>query len=264
VIWQNIPAPILNTYFSQISIIQAIYNIGVLPFVLGLYVIYLFSFKKKNKSIYLIMSFAASAGLLLWLRLINLNIGLMFFGIVLVLLFSQWFKDFMIFVKQSRASNFLYLFIALFFIGILVFSVYPSFEMAESNKDKITFSEIAALEWIKKNTPEDAVIIATPREGNLINAVSGRKNVIDTDFLLQPDAEQRFEDIERIYHACLEIEVVEILDKYDADFIYFSDNAKILFEKEELKFIDKCFEKVYDDEVQIYQRKEGCALRVVR
>lgn len=264
VIWQNIPAPILNTYFSQISIIQAIYNIGVLPFVLGLYVIYMFSFKKKNKNIYLIMSFAASAGLLLWLRLINLNIGLMFFGIVLVLLFSQWFKDFMIFVKQSRASNFLYIFIALFFMGVLVFSVYPSVEMAESNKNKITFSEIKALEWIKENTPEDAVIIATPREGNLINAISGRKNVIDTDFLLQADAGQRFEDIERIYHACLEIEVVEILDKYAADFIYFSDKAKRLFEQEELKFIDECFEKVYADEVQIYQRKEGCGLRVIR
>lgn len=263
VIWQNIPAPILSTYFSQISIIQAIYNIGVLPFVLGLYVIYLFSFKKKNKSIYLIMSFAASAGLLLWLRLINLNIGLMFFGIVLVILFSQWLKDFIIFVKQSRVSSFLYLFIALFFLGVLIFSVYPSIEMAESNKDNIAASEIAALEWIKQNTPEDAAIIAIPREGNLVNAVAERKNIIDTDFLLQADARQRFDDIERIYHAYLEIEVVEILDKYAADFIYFSDKAKRLFGKDELKFVDRCFEKVYDDEVQIYQRKAGCALRVV-
>ena len=263
VIWQNIPIDVLNTYFAEVSILGAIFNIGILPFVLGLYVIYLFSFKKKNKQVYLIVSFAASAGLLLWLRLINLDIGLMFFGIVLVILFAEWFKLFIDYVKKSRVSKFWYLFISLVFVGMLVFSVYPSISMARSSLDEITPAELRALNWLKDNSPEDAVIVATPREGNLINTIAERKNILDSRFLMQKDSKQRLNDVKRVYSAYLEIEVVEIMDKYCAEFIYFSDNAKDLFGKDELIFVDKCFEKVYDDQVQIYERT-GCVLMVVQ
>ncbi|MBW3001701.1 hypothetical protein KY338_00905 [Candidatus Woesearchaeota archaeon] len=263
VIWQNIPPEILNTYFAEASILGVIYNIGIMPFVLGLYIIYLFSFKKKDREIYLIISFAAAAGLLLWLRLINLNIGLMFFGIVLVILFAQWFYYFIGYVQQSRVSNFLYLFMGLIFAGLIVFSVYPSVAMALNNAQAVSPEELSALNWINENTPMDAVIIAGPDEGNLITAVAERSNVLDSRFLLQNDAKQRFADVKRIYTACLEIEVISLLDKYDAEYIYFSDNAKELFDKEELSYVGKCFEKVYDTDVQIYQRK-GCELTVVK
>jgi uncharacterized membrane protein len=263
VIWQNIPVDILNNYFAEVSILGAIFNIGILPFVLGLYVIYLFSFKKKNKQIYLIVSFAAAAGLLLWLKLINLDIGLMFFGIVLVILFAEWFDLFIGYVKKSRASKFLYLFVVLVFAGMLVFSVYPSVSMARDSLNDIDPAELRALEWLEDNSPADAVIVATPQEGNLINAIAKRRNVIDSRFLMQKDAKQRLNDVERVYSAYLEIEVVEIMDKYNAEFIYFSDNAKDLFGKSELGYVDKCFEKVYDDEIQIYERS-GCVLTVVK
>ena len=148
VIWQNIPPDILSNYFAKASILGAIYNIGIVPFVLGLYVIYWFSFKKKNRQIYLIVAFAASAGLFLWLRLISLNIGLMVFGIVLVILFAQWFTYFIAYVKQSRVSNYMYLLTALVFVGLLIFSVYPSIAMAKENIDNISPEELAALKWI--------------------------------------------------------------------------------------------------------------------
>ena len=101
------------------------------------------------------------------------------------------------------------------------------------------------------------------KEGNLITAIAKRRNVLDSRFLLQQDAKQRFADVKRIYTAYLEIEVVSLLDKYGAEYIYFSDNAKTLFNKEELSYVGKCFEKVYDKDVQIYQRK-GCELTVVK
>jgi len=262
VIWQNIPVEILNNYFSQTHIISAIYNIGIVPFIFGLYIIYLFSFKKKKRSIYLIIAFAASAGLLLWLMLIQLKTGLIILGIALVILFSQWLDQFITSVKQSKVSNFIYLFFALIFVVVLIFSVYPSIAMAKQNLGAVSPEEMQAFEWIRDNTPEDSVIIATPEEGNFITAISKRKNVIDTDFLLQSDAKQRFNDVKRIYSAYLEIEVTGLMKKYDADFIYFSDNAKDLFETQELHYIEQCFEKVYDDQVQIY-KKTGCASRII-
>lgn len=263
VIWQNIPPDILNNYFAEASILGVIYNIGIIPFVLGLYVIYLFSFKQKDRQIYLIISFAAAAGLLLWLRLINLDIGLMVFGIVLVILFAQWFKYFIAYVRQSRVSRFLYLFVALIFAGLLVFSVYPSVEMVERSAQEISPEKISALEWLQENTPPDAVIVAVPGEGNLITAIAKRRNIVDSRFLLQADAKQRFADVKRIYTAYLEIEVVSLLDKYNAEYIYFSDNARDLFNRQELGYVDKCFEKVYDTGVEVYQRK-GCELKVIQ
>ncbi|MBD3303959.1 hypothetical protein GF343_02350 [Candidatus Woesearchaeota archaeon] len=263
VIWQNIPPEILSNYFAEASILGVIYNIGIMPFVLGLYVIYLFSFKKKDRQSYLIISFAAAAGLLLWLRLVNLDIGLMFFGIVLVILFAQWFNYFLDYVGRSRVSKFLYLSVALVFAGLIIFSVYPSVEMAERSAQKISPEEISALEWISENTPRDAVIVAVPDEGNLINAVAERRNVVDSRFLLQSDAKQRFADVKRIYTAYLEIEVVSLLDKYGAGYIYFSDNARDLFGRQELGYVDQCFEKVYDKNIQVYQRK-GCELKVIK
>jgi hypothetical protein len=263
VIWQNIPPDILNNYFAEASILGVIYNIGVIPFVLGLYIIYLFSFKKKDREIYLIISFAAAAGFLLWLRLINLNIGLMVFGAVLVILFAQWLNYFIEYVLQSRVSKFLYFFVGLIFAGLLIFSVYPSVTMAADSVHGISPDEFAALQWIDENTPFDAVIVAVPDEGNLIAGIAKRRNVIDSRFLLQQDAKQRFADVKRIYTACLEIEVISLLDKYGAEYIYFSDNAKELFNKEELSYVGKCFETVYDNGVRIYQRK-GCELTVVK
>lgn len=262
VIWQNIPPDILNNYFAKLSILQAIYFIGILPFVLGLYMIYLYSFKKKDRQIYFVMSFAASAGLLLWLRLINLEIGLMFFGVVLVILFGSWFSYFIGYVRQSRASNFLYFFVGIIFIGFLLLSVYPSLQMARAEAEGVSSEEIAALVWIKNNTPDDAVILATPEEGNLIAAVAERKNVIDDRFLLQQDAKQRFQDVGRVFTAALEIEVVSILDKYDAGYIYFSGHAEDLFGVEKLGYANRCFETVYDSGIQVYERK-GCQLKVI-
>lgn len=262
VIWQNIPQELLNNYFSQMHILEAIYNIGIVPFVFGLYIIYLFSFKRKKRDIYLIIAFAASAGLLLWLKLIQLHTGLIFLGITLVLLFSQWLEQFISRVKESRLSNFVYLFVGLIFAAVLLFSVYPSIAMAKQSMDAVSSAELDSFKWIKSNTPADSVIVASPEAGHFITALAGRKNVLDTDFLLRADAKQRYADVKRIYAAYLEIEVVGLMNKYDADFIYFSDDEKNLFNTDTLHYVEKCFDKVYDKDIQIYERT-GCASRVV-
>ena len=262
-IWQNIPPDILSNYFVKANIAVIIYGVGILPFVLGMYLVYLYSFKKKDLFVYLTISFAASAGFLLWLRLITLENGMMFFGAFLVILFALWLNYFLGYVKQSRASRYRSAFVALIFAGLLLFSVYPSLEMAVRNVHSISDEEISALNWIARNSPDDAVVVASPDEGNLVAAIAGRRNVIDSRFLLQPDAKQRLYDVRRIYTANLEIEVIGLLDKYDADYIYFSDNARALFGREELGYVEDCFEKVYDNGVQVYQRK-GCRLSVVK
>ena len=210
------------------------------------------------------MAFAASAGLLLWLRFIELKIGLMLFGLLLVVLFSQWLLQFVETVKNSKASRFLWSFVALIFAAFLVFSVYPSISLAQKESQSITPDEINALEWIKSNTPLQAAIVATADEGNIVAAIAQRKNIMDSSFLMQRDVAERFNDIKRLYTTTLEVEAVGLMDKYAADYIYFSGKARAYFKTDKIRYADgKCFLKVYDNHVQIYQKLPECRVKTV-
>ncbi len=264
IVWQNIPKDILSEHFSAVTIIGVIYQVGFIPFIVGLYVIYLFLFRKKNKEIYLIMSFAASAGLLLWLRLIELKIGLIFFGFVFVVLFAQGYLQFVLLVKKTKLARFLILFAALIFVVLVLFSVYPSLVLTSNSAQSIVPGEIDALEWIASETPVHSTIVATIREGNMVAAIAGRKNIIDSNFLMQKDSSVRFSDLKRIYTTILEVEAVELMDKYGADYIYFSDNAKQYYHTSRLKYSGgKCFKEVYSGSVTIYEKLPECKVRTV-
>lgn len=265
IVWQNIPKEILSEHFAATTILGSLFKIGVIPFVIGLYIIYLFLFKQKQKDIYLVISFAGSAGILLWLRFIDLNLGLIFFGLLLVVLFAPWYKMFIDFVKKTKVSNLISLFAVLIFAAFLLLSVYPSFIFARQTVYEILPVEIDALDWIKENTPPYSTIIASVNEGNLLTGIAERKNVIDTDFFLQKDAAERLNDIERIYNTFSEIEAIDLMDKYGADYIYFSRKARRNFEINEIKYIkeSKCFSKVYDAKIQVYKKLPECTVRVL-
>lgn len=267
VIWQNIPSQLLSENFSSINALEAIYMVGVIPLIYGIYLIFRYLFKEKRKDVYLFISFALSIGFLLWLKLIEFNTGLMFFGLILILLFAQYFKIFIHYVKQTRASNFLSLFIIFAIIAFLIGSVFPSLALANYTvKSYITQDEINALEWINEKTDENVVIIASVREGNLITAIAKRKNVIDSYFFLRKDTEQRLKDVEKIFTSSLEVEVVGLMNKYRADYIYFSPEIRSFLNINFLHYVSsgKCFEKVYgNNEVSIYHKLESCQLKVV-
>lgn len=267
VIWQNIPSQLLSGHFSSISALEAVYMVGVIPLIYGFYLIFRYLFKEKRTDIYLLISFALSAGLLLWLRLIELKAGLMFFGLILVLLFSQYFKLFIYYVRQTRVSNFLSLFVVFIVVAFLITSVLPSLVLANHTvRSFIVDEEIDALLWLKEKTPEGSVVVASVNDGNLIAAIANRKNLIDSYFLLRRDVEQRLKDVEKIFASSFEIEVVELMNKYDAEYIYFSQKARSFFNINFLSYVSygKCFEKVYGNAVvSIYHKIGSCTLRVV-
>jgi len=267
VVWQNIPSSLLSEHFLSISALEAIYMVGVLPLMYGVYVVFRYLFRDPRKDVYLFISFVLSTGLLLWLRLIEFRVGLIFSGLILVLLFSQHFKLYINYVKQTRAHRLLPLFALFFVFAFIITSVLPSFALAKNVVDSyITSDEIDALVWIKEHTPRDAGVVASVKEGNLIAAVSERRNIIDSYFFLHKDVTLRLEDIKKIFTSSLEIEVVDLMEKYDADYIYFSPVAIETYKINFLPFVSsgKCFEKVYGNTaVSVYHKLDSCRLKVV-
>lgn len=254
-IWQNIPVQILSNYFKQIDLFASIASVGFLPLLFGIYAVYKYMFKEKDKQTYLLMAFALAVALLLWFKLITLELGLMFLGFILIPLLSQTLNLFFKYLEKTRISAYKTLFWAGLFILVIFTSVIPAIVEANmSAENAISEQEIEALNWLKENTPEHSVVLSAISEGDLISAVAERKNVADNDFLLIRSSGESFEDIERMYKAAFKTQAVELMSKYNVNYVYFSPRAKEKFEIESLKYAEKdCFEEVYDSEIKIYK-----------
>ncbi|MBI2129016.1 glycosyltransferase family 39 protein [Candidatus Woesearchaeota archaeon] len=254
IIWQNIPAQLLRNYFVSVNMLEAIYKIGVIPFICGVYIIYRYLLKEKNRQIYLLTAFAISVSLLLWLRSIQLDIGLIFLSVTLLVLFSQFYKDFIGYIEKTKFAKYEnYMFLSVVFL-LVVSSVIPSLSYAYSEiKNAPSADEINAFLWLKSNTPEGSVILASVNEGTMINAISKRKNVIDTNFLMVKNSAEIFDDVKSMFTTNSEITALELLNKYKVNYMLFSEEAKNEFKIKDLNFIEeRCFELVYNQSVQIY------------
>ena len=258
VVWQNIPQQILSAYFSDITLFQAIYEIGIIPIIFGVYVIYKYIFKEKNKSLYLLISFVIPIFILLWFKLIELIVGLMFLGVILVLLFGQFYKMFFTYIKKTKFSRYEWLFIVVLFISFLFTSVFPSIYYAQfENKSIVTKDEINALTWLRDNAENDSTVLATIPEGDLITYFAEKKNVADQNFLLIKDINQRYADIQTMYQSSLKTEVIRLLNQYEVNYIYFSDRAKEQYNIQQLAYLgdNSCFELVYANGPNIYRSR---------
>lgn len=256
VIWQNIPNQVLRTYFSGIMTLNTVTKISVLPLVFGVFTIFKYTFKEKNRTIYLLIGLATSTFLLLWLHLIEPINGMIFLAVILTILFSVSYKHFLNYFNKTKFSRFRKLLVSLIFIIFLLSSLLPSLSFTyESSKNTPSNDEIQALSWIKENTKEQDVILATLPEGHLITSIAQRKNVIDSNFLLTKNPDQRLDDIRAIYKAPYKTDAIQLLNKYKIKYIYFSQKAKDKFNIEKIQYIDDemCFDLVYGGEIKIYK-----------
>ena len=257
VFWQNIPSNLLSVYFTDITILEALIRIGIIPFVGGIFIIWKYLFRKKSRYIHLLIAFTLISALLLWLKLITPKIGLILLSFFFVLLFAQFYVSFLAYLQSTRFGKYEKL-VQIAVILVFIFtSVFPSLSYSqEVIQNSFIEEEIQSLEWLKENTQENAVIMALPQEGNLIEAIAQRKTVLDTHFISIADAEERFNDIQTFYTTPSRIQAVEIQNKYNVKYVYFSPAAQKMFGLEKLAFLHPlCFVPIYDKEVFIYKAK---------
>ncbi|MBU2443200.1 MAG: hypothetical protein KKF95_03960, partial [Nanoarchaeota archaeon] len=251
VIWQNIPLQVLTNYFFNLNIIQSIYYIGLIPVILGIYAMYYALFESKKRTLLLLISLFLSILTLLLLKLISFRIGLIFLGLILVILSSHSLKLIYSYIKKTKMPAMADWFLLVIFILFCLTAVMPSFNLAFSSLENTpSVAEINALVWLNKNTANDSVILARPEEGYLINYFAKRKNVLDQDYLLVKDAQQRYDDVQSIFSLRLKTEVIRKLNYYDVNYIYFSE--KFSREKNLYYVDDDCFDLVYNESVKIY------------
>jgi hypothetical protein len=257
IIWQNIPNEVINQYFSNINIISSIYEIGVIPLIAGLFVIYFYVFKKKKKSIYFILSLGIIISILLIQKYIILNLGLIYTGIILSILLGEFLIIIVSYIKQTKFSKFNNYFLLIFLLFFLFTSFFPGITYA---KNKVMESDpakkVSALKFLEGISNEGDLVVGSIYDGHLITYSSNRKNFIDQNFLLI-DATERLRDLRTIYTSAIETKPIEIMKKYNANYLLITKEVEEYYNITKISYADgECFPLIYaGKEVKIYSLK---------
>lgn len=255
IIWQNIPEQILRHYFSSTSVFEAIYEIGLMPLLAGIFVIYRYTSHKLNKDIYLLLSFIFSVALLMLLHLLKPQIGLAFSGILITILFSVFLSDFWQYFANARFGIIRTALLSAILIALVFTNIMPSIIHAQKSvKESDISGKAEALKWLSENSNKGDVVVSSLEEGYIVAFFAKRPNVIDENFIGQADVAIRLKDIDTIYKTAYSTEAIPLLNKYNAKYILFSPETAAEYRTPELRFLNKnCFEMVYDKDAKIYK-----------
>ncbi len=256
VFWQNLPGEVLAGAFSGFSVFDAVYKTGLLTFIAGIFVMYRYVFEGKRKDVHVMISLSLMVLALLALKLVKLDTGLMFLGVFFAVMSGEAYKAFFEYMKKTRAAgNFSAIAVLVASVFILT-SVVPSLLYRQSHAETVPSSgDVAAFEWLRNGSSEAAVIFADVNEGGMVVAVSGRRNFVDSIFLLSHDISQRLSDAEKIYTTKSQITALQVMDKYGLSYIVVTERALAKRNVSSLAYAARdCFAVVFEvDGVTIYK-----------
>jgi len=256
IIWQNIPTEVIAQYYADAGL-NIIYLIGVIPLVCGVIVLYHYTFRSKKKSIYLFLSLILIVTILLILKYIELNAGLMYIAITLVVLSGEAIHLALKYLQRTKFAKYQNHLMVLFLIIIVSTSFFP---IVTSANQKISESDPAAkvfaLQLLENFSNSGDTVIGSVFDGHLITYYTKRKNVIDSNFLLI-DAKPRLRDIRTIYTSAINIRPLEIMRKYNAKYVILTDETKKYYNISDITYADDyCLPVFYTGKgITIYQRK---------
>jgi len=255
--------------FAEISLAKAtnvnpLIAIGVVPLILGIMCIYTYLLREKNKQVYLYVSIAISTALFTITRLIPVNTGYIYGGIVLCILSGIAYAQFQEYLKKTKFAQYTRITNVLLYVIIIGTMVIPSIYSTSAAQERTVQEPLQeALLWLKENTPEETVVLATPEEGYIIASIAQRQIIADSTTLLVPDALQRIHSTDRIYSTQFPIEAISLLNEYDIEYILFSPAALRRYGISTLAYQNQdCVKQVFSKEnVKVYRSR--CQLSVI-
>jgi hypothetical protein len=247
VIWQNIPADIIFNYFKDFNMLDLLYKVGFLPAIMGVIGTVLTFTRYQNKSAILISSSLLSVLFLMALRLIEFEVGALFLGISLSIMSALFIDKAIKYIKLTKFSYLEKYFNVSLFLLIIFTLALPCFFVSQNViANTLSKEEFDVLSNLRDNTDKDVVIISSVEEGDYITGIAERKNVMDKHFLLVNDIDERYRDVKRIYTTSSEVIALQLLHKYNIDYIYISDKTKEIYNTKNPVYLnnENCFRKV--------------------
>ncbi|MDD4877863.1 MAG: hypothetical protein PHO02_02375 [Candidatus Nanoarchaeia archaeon] len=241
---QNVPSALFSSYFQGINLLSLIYNIGIIPLILGsLGIVFGISWE-KNDSAFLLSGLVLADFILLFLRLINFNTGMIFLGILLSILSAISISKAISYIKLTKFSKFKNSIFVVFIVLIVILLGIPSYTGTSKAIEKtVSSDEIAALEWLRGNSEQDSTVLGNINEGNLIEYIAQRKTVADSLFMFAPD---RYDDVKLMLTTESLVKATQLMHKHSVDYVLMSQSTKDMYNMEDLKYAKtECFEEVF-------------------
>jgi hypothetical protein len=254
-VWRNVPTQIIQLYFPKFTIIGSIILLSFIPLLAGIHTVYRSLFTVKRQKIFLLISFVLSTTLLAWLRLIEFKLALAFLGIILAILFASFYKEM---ANYASKIKFVWLKKYLNYIILPILLITMIIPLLDYSLQQETPSneEIEAFQWLKENTPPDAGVASMLKEGHLVSYYGERKNIMDVNFNLIPNIEERFNNLNSLFTTKLQTHALDVFEKYDLDYIVVTPSAKEIYKIRRPPYTKgRCFEKFVYDNTTIYERK---------
>ncbi|MEK6856773.1 MAG: hypothetical protein AABX49_02035 [Nanoarchaeota archaeon] len=253
VIWHNVPSQILWSYFD-FDIFGMLYRVGALTLIFGLIGIIWGIIKRKDR-IMLLCGFALATLILLWLRLLEPRIGMMFLSVALVVASAFTLNLFLNYLGKTKLPHYRLSFIMIV-LGLIISSLaVPSFVLASKHikEDVPSGYELLVLRWIRENALPDVTIVAPLGKGHIMTALAGKRTVLDDNFLLAPETSERYGDIERLYSTKSEVEALEIIAKYNIDYVFIPIETELEYGKVKWTDDESCFRGIFFGTPKVYQ-----------
>jgi hypothetical protein len=248
----NVPKQILLQYFPQFSIAQSLVLVGIIPFVVGIFVVYQAVFHLKTQKSFLLISLAISTTLMSWLKFMEFNLALSFFAIVISILFAIFHQEMNNYMQKTKffrwrkRATFVLVFLTIITI------IFPAI-VHSLDQETPTNEEIEAFKWINSHTTDKAKVAASLKEGSLVTYYSERENIMDGQFNLIKDVNERFDNTNAIFSTKFQTQALDIFDSYGTTHFVITQKSKENYLFEELDYLKgDCFDLIYDEETKIY------------
>jgi len=122
VIWQNIPPPLIGEFFRQVTVIEGISLIGILPLFAGTYALYRNFFGKPNRNAMFIAGMLLGLILILWWKMLPASTGMLYFAMFFPFLFGEFFDQAEGWFKKTRIASYR----AYLILGIIILAIFSS------------------------------------------------------------------------------------------------------------------------------------------
>ncbi|MFW6230614.1 MAG: hypothetical protein ACOC32_01170 [Nanoarchaeota archaeon] len=266
IIWQNAPTQILSQYFRSITIVESIALIGIIPTFAGVSMFFQYVRDRKSKFMFFFLSYAMPLFILLWMQLIRPMAGLILLSSVLIVVLSKYYQNLTGFIEKTKFSRFKTVIIIGVLLMVYLTSVSPTFAlMNEKINDAPSQEKVQLLRWMKNSSKESEMIMAPYQEAFFVEYYSGRSTVLNMNFLMVQNVDQVVDDIREFYTTYSLIDAIQILDRYDVDYVYISDSVLTRYGVQSLRVAenDQCFEELFAGQSKNKIYEVTCSLQSV-
>lgn len=227
-IFSSIPQLLRSEFFSEFSFINIIYILGIVPVLYGIYGLFRFSSGEQKRYVFMFSSSVYLFLFLLWIRVIEFSVGLMFLGVFLIIMLILHYDWFFTFFDKRKHIKLFPLFKALFILYFLgsfaLSSFFPSYSNFLKEQEKLPSELDVSFLKMLSNVSNDSIIIAPPFEGQKIAYYANKKTIFD-EVYFGSDVQMRLVDLNKTYTTNSLSSAVYLFDKYSATHILVSERS---------------------------------------